>query len=122
MTDAILNPIGLNRPLYARAEAAWSLWRKSIRGRTDWLLLALFCGLQLADIVTTNMALGVPGNWEANPLMAWSQAHFGALWWLPKIGAVFLFCLGAPLMRRRWLIIFGVSYCAITVSGNLVFL
>ena len=40
--------------------------------RAYWLTLALFAGLKIADIVTTNHALTIPGIWEANPLMAWA--------------------------------------------------
>ena len=42
--------------------------------RASRALLMLFVGLQIADIVTTNFALAIPGIWEANPLMAFSQA------------------------------------------------
>ena len=36
--------------------------------RTYWILLILFVELQIADILTTNQALAVPGVWELNPL------------------------------------------------------
>jgi len=52
--------------------------------RVYWLTVALFVGLQIADVITTNHALTIPGIWEANPLMAWAQAELGAAWWLPK--------------------------------------
>src|SRR5436190_24397505 len=55
--------------------------------RAIWVLLILFIALQVADVVTTNYALAVPGNWEANPLMELAQAHFGLSWWIPKIAA-----------------------------------
>jgi hypothetical protein len=40
-------------------------------------LLLLFVELQLAGVVSSNAALAVPGVWEANPLMALSQAELG---------------------------------------------
>jgi hypothetical protein len=48
--------------------------------RTYWILLILLVELQIADILTTNQALTIPGVWELNPLMAMSQAKFGAAW------------------------------------------
>jgi hypothetical protein len=49
--------------------------------RTYWILLILFVELQIADILTTNHALALPGVWELNPLMAMSQAKLGDAWW-----------------------------------------
>ena len=89
------------------------------RSRRYWLLLAMFVGLQLADIVTTNYALAIPGVWEANPLMAWSQAELGALWWVPKLAVVAFLCCAGTFMRRRWPMIFAVSASGATVLGNL---
>lgn len=103
------------------AKTVWAMWRAAVRGRTDWLLLlTLFAGLQLADVVSTNCALALPGNWEANPLMALSQTHLGVLWWVPKATAALLVCLCAPLTRQRWPMIFAVFYFSLIVSGNLV--
>jgi hypothetical protein len=83
------------------------------------LLWVLFIGLQIADVVTTNYALAVPGNWEANPLMHLSQTHLGAVWWLPKIAAVGMAAGVAAAASRTWPILFAVSYYAIIVSANL---
>src|SRR5258708_3379144 len=77
--------------------------------RTYWILLILFVELQIVDILTTNRALAIPGVWELNPLMAMSQAKFGAAWWVPKLAVVAYLCLAATFMRRRWPIIFAVS-------------
>ena len=85
--------------------------------RTDWLLLLLFVDLQLADVVSTNYALALPGVWEANPLMAISQAKLGTAWWLPKLAAIGLVALTAPWSRRRWPMIMIVA-----VSGGAVLL
>ena len=87
--------------------------------RTYWILLILFVELQIADILTTNHALALPGVWELNPLMAMSQAKLGAAWWLPKLAVVAYLCLAATLMRRRWPIIFAVSASGLAVLGNI---
>jgi Domain of unknown function (DUF5658) len=95
-------------------------WRcRRPASRAHWLLLVLFVGLQIADIVTTNYALAIPGIWEANPLMALSQARLGTAWWLPKLAVVGCLCVMACCMRRRWPIIFAVSVSSIAVLGNL---
>ena len=87
--------------------------------RTYWILLILFVELQIADILTTNHALALPGVWELNPLMAMSQAKLGAAWWVPKLAVVAYLCLAATLMRRRWPIIFAVSVSGLAVVGNI---
>jgi len=87
--------------------------------RTYWILLILFVELQIADILTTDRALAVPGVWELNPLMAISQAEFGAAWWVPKLAVVAYLCLAATFMRRRWPIIFAVSVSGLAVLGNI---
>jgi hypothetical protein len=87
---------------------------------TYWLLVILFVGLQVADIVTTNYALALPGVWEANPIMAHYQVQLGVLWWLPKAMAVGWICIAAALIRRRWPLIFAFWYYVAVVSGNLV--
>ena len=89
------------------------------RTRVSLFLLLLFVELQLADIVSTNAALALPGVWEANPLMALSQAKLGASWWLPKAAAVVVCCGAAPLLRRCWPLVFAVAYYAIIVGINL---
>ena len=64
--------------------------------KTRWLV-ALIILLQVADVMTTNAALGLQGTWESNPIMAWGQAHLGGLWWSPKI--VFITILAVMLLR-----------------------
>jgi Domain of unknown function (DUF5658) len=105
-------------PLRGDAAGICQWWRPP-ESRSRRLLLLLFVEFQLADIVSTNSALAVPGLWEANPLMALSQAKLGAAWWLPKAAAVALCCLTAPVLRRSWPIIVAVSYYAVIVCGNL---
>ena len=87
--------------------------------RTYWILLILFVELQIADILTTNQALTIPGVWELNPLMAMSQAKFGAAWWVPKLAVAAYLCLAATLVRRHWPIIFAVSVSGVAVLGNI---
>jgi hypothetical protein len=84
------------------------------------LPLVLFAVLQIIDVITTNHALAIPGNWEANPLMALSQSHLGAVWWLPKVAAFAVAAIVASRIRRRWPMIFAVAYYEVIVSGNLV--
>lgn len=86
------------------------------------LLLILFAALQVADVITTNFALAVPGVWEANPLMALMQARLGSAWWLPKLAVVGFVCFATPLLRRRWPMILVVSYYMMIVSINLAHL
>ena len=87
--------------------------------RTYWILLVLFVELQIADILTTNHALALPGVWELNPLMAMSQAKLGDAWWVPKLAVVAYLCLAATFMRRRWPIVCGVSVSGLAVLGNI---
>src|SRR5262249_14812762 len=88
--------------------------------RTSWLLWVIFIGLQIADVVTTNYALAVPGNWEVNPIMIFSQRHLGAAWWLPKIAAVGMAAGVAARASRTWPILFVISYYIMVVSTNLI--
>ena len=93
--------------------------RRKALARAHWILWILFIGLQIADVVTTNYALAVPGNWEANPIMRLSQAHLGAAWWMPKIVVVGFAAVLAKQMSQQWPILFAVSYYLVIVSGNL---
>jgi len=91
-------------------------------GRVKHLLLILFVELQFVDILSTNHALARPGVWEANPLMALSQAKLGAAWWLPKIAAMALVAAVAPWSRRQWPIVAMVSVSSVAVLINLAHL
>ena len=95
------------------------IWRRWTLPRARWILWILFIGLQIADVITTNYALAVPGNWEANPIMQISQTHLGAVWWLPKVAAVGFAAVAVPQTLRPWPIVFAVWYYIIIVSGNL---
>ena len=85
----------------------------------NWALLIFFIALQVADVVTTNYALAVPGNWEVNPLMKFAQAHLGPSWWIPKIAAAGLAAVVVLHIRRPWPIASAVFYYLLIVSGNL---
>jgi len=98
--------------------AHWILWMRTLP-RAHWILWILFIGLQIADVVTTNYALAVPGNWEANPIMQLSQTHLGTAWWLPKVAAVGFAAVAVPQRSRPWPILCAVSYYIIIISGNL---
>jgi Domain of unknown function (DUF5658) len=100
-----------------RAET--TVWRRQRLARAHWILWTLFIGLQIADVVTTDYALAVPGNWEANPIMHLSQSHLGAVWWLPKVAAIAIAAAVVPRTSRPWPILFAVSYYIIIVSVNL---
>jgi hypothetical protein len=93
--------------------------RRRSLARAHWFLWLLFIELQIADVVTTNCALAVPGNWEANPIMQLSQMHLGAAWWLPKIVVVGFAAVAAPQTLRPWPLILAVWYYVLVVSGNL---
>jgi Domain of unknown function (DUF5658) len=99
----------------APARTAWCLSTKMRAGK---VLFTVFAGLQFADIITTNSALAVRGNWEANPVMAFAQAHLGEAWWLPKLAILGLIFIAAPLTRRLWPMVFAVSYYTVIVCGN----
>jgi uncharacterized protein DUF5658 len=110
-------------PTPRAAATALRRWRWRWPGRRiNWLLLILFVDLQLADVVSTNYALALPGVWEANPLMALSQARLGTAWWLPKLAAIGLVSLTAPWSRRRWPMLLIVAVSAGAVLLNLAHL
>src|SRR5262244_485752 len=92
--------------------------RSSIRS-SRLLLLILFIGLQVADVVTTDYALRIPGIWEANPLMALAQAKLGVIWWLPKLAVTAYLCAMAAAMRPCWPVIVVISFSGLVVLGNL---
>jgi len=85
----------------------------------NWALLIVFIALQVADVVTTNYALAVPGNWEVNPLMEFAQTHLGPSWWIPKIVAAGLAAAVVLHIRRQWPVACAVSYYVLIVSSNL---
>jgi len=87
---------------------------KSKRAR---FTLVLFTMLQLADIVTTNRALALPGNAEVNPVMASAMSHLGAAWWLPKL-LVFglIFVVARYASDRRSKLLTSAFYAAVAIT------
>jgi Domain of unknown function (DUF5658) len=86
--------------------------RRQLAG-LDWLLLGLFIALEVADVVTTNQRLALPGIQEANPIMAALQRE------LPKAFAFGWVAVAAMRVRRRWPLVFAVTYCGLIVALNL---
>jgi Domain of unknown function (DUF5658) len=126
-TDEMVFPLmsrALSSPGYpvGATSSGQAPWRRRPVTRVCWLLLILFAAFQIADVVTTNYALAVPGVLEANPLIALMQSRLGAAWWLPKAAVAGFVCLATPLVRRRWAMILAVSYSAVAVSINLTHL
>jgi len=93
--------------------------RRRVLSRVHWILWVVFIVLQVADVVSTNYALTIPGNREVNPIMHLSQTHLGAAWWLPKVVAIGFAAVAVPQTLRPWPILFAVWYYVIVVSGNL---
>jgi Domain of unknown function (DUF5658) len=67
------------------------------------VLAALFFigALQIADVLTTDYALQVPGVFEGNPVMALAMRYLGNAWWLPKLWVTVLLLAGGFLALRR---------------------
>jgi hypothetical protein len=93
--------------------------RSHVLACAHWYLWTLFIQLQIADIVTTNRALAIPGNWEANPVMKLSQTHLGSGWWLPKVAVIGFAAVAVPNSLRPWPMFFAVCYYVIIVTNNL---
>jgi len=86
----------------------------------NWALLILFLALQVADVVTTNYALAVPGNWgdqsadgvRSGPF----GAHPGGYQKSQPLGSPPLWCCTSG---ARGPIACAVSYYVLIVWGNL---
>jgi hypothetical protein len=106
-----------------RSGSAGAVGRRASRRRqlagVDWLLLGLFIALEVADVVTTNQRLGLPGVREANPIIAALQRELGSAWWLPKVFAFGWVAVASMRIRRRWPLVFALSYCGVIVALNL---
>ncbi len=80
--------------------------------------LGLFVVLQIADVITTNLALSLAGNWEVNPVIASLMAKAGGGWWvfvkLPLIGVA---VLAAQFIPARLFASLIASY-ALLVTNN----
>jgi hypothetical protein len=93
--------------------------RRRQLGGAHWLLLVLFMLLEVADVVTTNHRLALHSAWEANPIVAALQSELGCAWWLPKALAFGWVAVAVTRIRRRWPLVFAVSYCGVIVALNL---
>lgn len=90
------------------------------RARRKLALFGMLGLLQIADVVTTKVALAAPENWEMNPAMAWCMANWGSLGWLvPKIA---LIAFGALALQKlpRWPLTFAVLIYIAIVTNNLL--
>ena len=79
-------------------------------------LVVAFLTLQVADVLTTQRVLAA-GGWEGNPMMVWTMAHFGPLWFVPKLAAMAVCAVAMmqwPLRRIRPF----VAVMAIVVASN----
>jgi hypothetical protein len=88
--------------------------------RAKTLLVLLLIGLQIADVATTNAALGMPGVREGNPLMAWAQGTLGAHWWLVKAAIAGVGILALAMLRTGWPLQFATAFYAVLVLGNIL--
>ena len=87
------------------------------RAKRARLLLLSFALLQLADIVTTNRALALPGNTEANPVMSSAMTHLGAAWWLPKLAVLGLIFVAARYAHdRRSKLLMSAFYAVVAIT------
>ena len=64
-----------------------------------WLLC--YAALQVADVLTTELAIGRTGVTEANPIVALMMTYLGGWWWVAKLVSALA---GVPMMlaSRRW--------------------
>lgn len=63
--------------------------------------LFVIAALQVADVLSTQFALQVPGVFEGNPVMALAMRYLGNAWWLPKLWVSVLLLAGGFLAIRR---------------------
>ena len=90
------------------------------RATVNWFVITVFIMLQVADVLTTNRALSVPGNREANPIIVLLKSHFGsAWWWAPKTAITLVGVLVTCQLEWKWPIVVVISYYIFIVTGNL---
>ncbi len=96
-------------------------WRSNFWEARPHLLLVFFAALQIADVLTTNRALALPGRAEINPVMVEAMSQLGSAWWLPKVAIVALVALAGLLAsRRRSRILMSACYASITITFAVV--
>ena len=64
-------------------------------------------GLSIADIASTALALD-RGAIETNPLMLFTQEHFGGSWYLTKIGVTLVVAYLIISLQQRWVSASGI--------------
>ena len=85
-----------------------------------YVLLLILAALQICDVITTNVALAMPGISEANPVWAFAQTSLGGLWFVPKLAVAGLAILAIghyPTTRPVWT---AVSIYFVIVSVNVL--
>ena len=83
-------------------------------------LFVVLAVLQVADVVTTKIALADSITWEMNPAMNWCMKNLGGIGWAaPKLALV---GFAAYALRRlpRWTLTFAVSVYVAIVANNLL--
>jgi Domain of unknown function (DUF5658) len=87
--------------------------------RAKMWLLAMTAILQAADVVTTNVVLGVPGASESNSIMAAAMETFGRYWWVPKVLVLptVFYVLGR--YHKLWPAIIVVALYSLVVAINI---
>ena len=83
-------------------------------------LFAVLVVLQIADVITTKIALAGSLSEEMNPAMLWCMQNLGTIGWaVPKLALV---GFAAYALRRlpRWTLTFAVSIYVAIVANNLL--
>jgi len=83
----------------------------------NWILFALIGALQALDIYTTWRALQIPGNIEANKIMARLMAWIGVLPALIATKLLFLILLAAAVL---WTSFYGAQAYILTCAMGLI--
>ena len=85
-------------------------------------LLVIFVILQVADVMSTNAAIGRPGVTEGNPVVRALMIAHGENWWIaPKIALVAAAILVVRRVPRRWpLIALSALYMAVVINNLLI--
>ena len=81
--------------------------------------------LQIADVISTNIALARPGAAETNPLVILALAYLGAFWWLPKLIILVPIALGIRAgglrgRREQVAMLAAVALYAVVIANNLI--
>ena len=85
-------------------------------------LAAMFFKLELADVITTNLALA-QGNHEFNPLMLAEMHNLGACYFVPKLAIALIIAAMIwrfpPTKLYRYLVSALLLLCSAIVVNNL---